>query len=111
MVRSMMSLVDLPISFWGYALLTAAHVLNRTPCKAFDKTPYELCTGKVPKFLSMTRRYQSCPGNDHWITVNNILKYLNRTKDKFFVFGGESELFVKGYTDANFQTDYDDFRS
>ena len=59
----------------------------------------------------MTSRYQSCPGNDHWITVKNILKYLNRTKDKFFVFGGESELFVKGYTDANFQTDYDDFRS
>jgi transposase InsO family protein len=30
MVCSMMSLIDLPISFWGYALLTTAHVLNRT---------------------------------------------------------------------------------
>ena len=31
MVRSMMSLTDLPISFWGYALETAAFTLNRAP--------------------------------------------------------------------------------
>ena len=54
MVRSMMSLVDLPISFWGYALLTAAHILNRTPSKALEKTPYEIWVGKVPK-LSFLR--------------------------------------------------------
>lgn len=54
MVRSMMSLVDLPISFWGYALLTAAHILNCTPSKTVDKTPYEIWTGKVPK-LSFLR--------------------------------------------------------
>ena len=29
MVRSMMSLTDLPLSFWGYALETAAFTLNR----------------------------------------------------------------------------------
>ena len=29
MVRSMMSLTDLPLSFWGYALETAAFMLNR----------------------------------------------------------------------------------
>ena len=34
MVRSMMSLTDLPLSFWGYALET---------------TPYELWFGKKPK--------------------------------------------------------------
>ena len=31
MVRSMMSLTDLPLSFWGYALETAAFTLNRAP--------------------------------------------------------------------------------
>ena len=31
MVRSMMSLTDLPLSFWGYALETAAFTLNREP--------------------------------------------------------------------------------
>ena len=29
MVRSMMSLIDLPLSFWGYALETATFTLNR----------------------------------------------------------------------------------
>ena len=33
MVRSMMYLTDLPLSFWGYALETAAFTLNRTPSK------------------------------------------------------------------------------
>ena len=32
-VRSMMSLTDLPLSFWGYALETAASTLNRAPSK------------------------------------------------------------------------------
>ena len=31
MVRSMMSLTDLPLSFWGYALETATFTLNRAP--------------------------------------------------------------------------------
>ena len=30
-VQSMMSLTDLPLSFWGYALETAACTLNRAP--------------------------------------------------------------------------------
>ena len=33
MVRSMMSLTDLPISFWGYALEIAAFMLYRAPSK------------------------------------------------------------------------------
>ena len=31
MVRSMTSLTDLPLSFWGYALETATFTLNRAP--------------------------------------------------------------------------------
>ena len=49
MVRSMMSLTDLPLSFWGYALETAAFTLNRAPSKSVGKTPYELWFGKKPK--------------------------------------------------------------
>ena len=30
-VQSMMSLTNLPLSFWGYALETAAFALNRAP--------------------------------------------------------------------------------
>ena len=42
MVRSMMCQSDLPLSFWGYALETAAFTLNRVPSKSVDKTPYEI---------------------------------------------------------------------
>nr|GEV91010.1 retrotransposon protein, putative, Ty1-copia subclass [Tanacetum cinerariifolium] len=36
MVRSMMNLTTLPKSFWGYALETAAHILNMVPTKKTD---------------------------------------------------------------------------
>ncbi|KAI3780226.1 hypothetical protein L2E82_10197 [Cichorium intybus] len=48
MVRSMMSRASLPIHFWGYALETAAHILNLVPTKKVAKTPHEMWTGKVP---------------------------------------------------------------
>ena len=48
MVRSMMSLTDLPLSFWGYALETTTFTLNRAPSKS-EMTLYELWFGKKPK--------------------------------------------------------------
>ena len=48
MVGSMMSLTDLPLSFWVYALETAAFTLNRAS-KSVQTTPYELWFGKKPK--------------------------------------------------------------
>ncbi|GJW90339.1 retrotransposon protein, putative, ty1-copia subclass [Tanacetum coccineum] len=47
MVRSMMNLTTLPLSFWDYALETATRILNMVPTKKVDKTPYELWYGKV----------------------------------------------------------------
>ena len=49
MVRSMMFLTNLPLSFWGYALETAAFTLNRAPSKSVETTPCELWFGKKPK--------------------------------------------------------------
>ena len=49
MVRSMMSLTDLPLSFLGYALETAAFTLNRAPSKSVGMTSYEQWFGKKPK--------------------------------------------------------------
>ena len=72
-----------------------------------------LCTRPdVSYALSMTRKYQSDPGESHWTTVKNILKYFRRSKDTFLIYGGkEDELVVNGYTYASFQSDKDDFRS
>ncbi|KAK8555331.1 hypothetical protein V6N12_009479 [Hibiscus sabdariffa] len=53
MVRSMMSHSDLPISFWGHALETAAFTLNRVPSKSVQKTPHEMWTGKRPSMSFM----------------------------------------------------------
>ena len=51
MVRSMMSLIGLPLSFWGYALETAAFTLNRAPSKSVETTPYELWFLAKPPFI------------------------------------------------------------
>ncbi|GJV26327.1 hypothetical protein Tco_1379022 [Tanacetum coccineum] len=48
------------------------------------------------------------PGEGHWTSVKNILKYLRNTKDMFLVYGGEKELRVTGYCDASWQKDKDD---
>ena len=48
MVRSMMSLTGLPLSFWGYALETAAFTFNRAPSKSTETTSYELWFGNKP---------------------------------------------------------------
>ena len=87
-----------------------------------SRIPYPSAIGSIMYAMSCTRpdiayalsvksRYQSDPGESHWIAVKNILKYLRRTKDVFLIYGGEEELIVNGYTDASFQTDKDDFRS
>ena len=47
MVRSMMSLINLPLSFWGYALETTAFTLNTAPSKSIETTPYELHVGNM----------------------------------------------------------------
>ena len=44
-----MSLTNLPLSFWGYALGIAAFTLNRAPSKSVETTPYKLWFGKKPK--------------------------------------------------------------
>ena len=49
MVRSMMSPTDLPLSFWGYALGTAAFTLIGHRLKSVETTPYELWFSKKPK--------------------------------------------------------------
>ena len=49
MVLSMISLTNLLLSFWGYALETAVFTLNRAPSKSVETTPYELWFDNKPK--------------------------------------------------------------
>ncbi|GJX99551.1 retrotransposon protein, putative, ty1-copia subclass [Tanacetum coccineum] len=47
MVRSMMGLTTLAMSFWGCALESAARILNMVPTKKVNKTSYEIWHGKI----------------------------------------------------------------
>ncbi|GJV45936.1 retrovirus-related pol polyprotein from transposon TNT 1-94 [Tanacetum coccineum] len=59
MVRSMMNLITLSLSFLDYALEYATCILNMVPTKKVDKTPYELWYAKVPNlsYLKETMGY------------------------------------------------------
>ena len=51
MMRSMMYLIDLPLSFCGYALEIAAFTLNRAPSKSIetDRKSTRLNSSHMPK--------------------------------------------------------------
>ena len=49
MVRSMMSLIDLPLSFLGLCIRDSCIHVKRAPSKSVETTPYELWFSKKPK--------------------------------------------------------------
>ena len=101
MVRSMMSQSDLPISFWGYALETAAFILNRVPSKAVEKTPYEIWTGKLPSlsFLKICGceayvKHQISDKLAHKSDKCLFMGYPKETKGYYFYNASENKVFV-----------------
>ena len=56
--------------------------------------------------VGIVSRYQSDPGEEHWIALKHILKYLRRTRDYMLVYSSGS-LETIGYTDSDFQEDID----
>ena len=68
-----------------------------------------LCTRPIVyPALSLAREYNSDLGVDHWTTVKNY-PYWN--KDMFLDYGSDKRFIVKGYVDANFDTNPDDSES
>ena len=50
MARAVLKQRGLPACFWGEAVVTAVHLLNRAPTKALKGvTPYEAWHGKAPE--------------------------------------------------------------
>ena len=97
----MMSRTDRPISLWGYALETAAFLLNRIPLKAVEKTPYELWTGKRPglSFLKIwgCEAYVKCQASDKLSSQSNkclFVGYPKETKGYYFYIPSENKVFV-----------------
>ena len=70
-----------------------------------------LCTRSDICFaVGMVSKYQSKSGEEHWIAVKHILKYLRRTRDYMLVYQSES-LEPIGYTNSDFQSDIDSKKS
>lgn len=52
--RALMFHGNLPIKFWGDAVCTAAHLINRTPSPLLEgKSPFELLHDKIPAYESL----------------------------------------------------------
>ncbi|GJU51773.1 retrotransposon protein, putative, ty1-copia subclass [Tanacetum coccineum] len=106
MVRSMMNLTTLPLSFWDYALESAARILNMVPTKKVDKTPYELWYEKVPNLSylnvwgcealvkrdtpdKLQQRYVKCI----------FIRYSKETMGYYFYFPRENKIVVVRYAE------------
>ncbi|GKE85391.1 retrotransposon protein, putative, ty1-copia subclass [Tanacetum coccineum] len=101
MVRSMMNLTTLPLSFWDYALESATRILNMVPTKKVDKTPYELWYGKVPNlsylkvwgYEALVKR--DTPDKLEQRSVKCIfIGYLKETMGYYFYFPPENKIVV-----------------
>ena len=90
MVRSMMCQTELPLYFWSYALLTAAHTLNVVPSKSVEKTPHKLWMGKPPSIT-----YLRIWGCEVYVKCMMATK-LHPKADKCFIIGYPRE--TKGYS-------------
>ncbi|GJT70537.1 retrotransposon protein, putative, ty1-copia subclass [Tanacetum coccineum] len=106
MVRSMMNLTTLPLSFWDYALESATRILNMVPTKKVDKTPYELWYGKVPNMSylkvwgceALVKR--DTPDKLQQRSVKCIfIGYPKETMGYYFYFPPENKIVVARYAE------------
>ncbi|GKE76807.1 hypothetical protein Tco_1542927 [Tanacetum coccineum] len=100
MVQLIMNLSNLPLSFLGYALESATHILNRVPTKKVSKTPYELWHGKALR-LSYLKVWgcvalvkQDTPIKLESRTRCVFVGYLKETSGYYFYYMLENKEFV-----------------
>ncbi|GJT19670.1 retrotransposon protein, putative, ty1-copia subclass [Tanacetum coccineum] len=108
MVRSMMNLTTLPLSFWDYALESATHILNMVLTKKVDKTPYELWYGKVPNLSYL--KVWGCEALVKRDTPDKLQKrpvkcifigYPKETMGYYFYFSPENKIIVARIQDED----------
>ncbi|GKB73584.1 retrotransposon protein, putative, ty1-copia subclass [Tanacetum coccineum] len=104
MVRSMMNLTTLPLSFWDYALESATCILNMVPTNKLDKTPYGLWYGKVPNLSYL--KVWGCEALVKRDTLDKLqqgfvkcifIGYLNETMGYYFYFPPKNKIVVARY--------------
>ncbi|KAL0329164.1 UNVERIFIED_CONTAM: hypothetical protein Sradi_4903100 [Sesamum radiatum] len=96
-----MSFTELPSSFWGYALGTAAELLNMAPSKTIPQTPYEIWHGKPAsyKYLRVwgspvcVKRLVEDKLNSR-SSLCRLIGYLKETVGYYFYDPSEQKIFV-----------------
>ncbi|GJT19579.1 retrotransposon protein, putative, ty1-copia subclass [Tanacetum coccineum] len=86
MVRSIMNLTTLSLSFWDYALESATRTLNMVSTKKVDKTPYKFWYGKVP-YLSYLK------------ILRDVIGYPKEMMGYYFYFPPENKIVVVMYVE------------
>ena len=90
--------------------------------KKMSKVPYASTISSLMYTMMYTRpnicyvvglisRYQSNPGQKHWMTVKRILIYLKGTSDYMLCYQGKKDLRLIGYSDADWRDDIDQSKS
>ncbi|KAL0285238.1 UNVERIFIED_CONTAM: Retrovirus-related Pol polyprotein from transposon TNT 1-94 [Sesamum radiatum] len=107
MVRSMMSFTELPLSFWGYALETAAKLFNMAPSKTVAQTPYQIWHGKPTsyKFVGYpkeTAGYYFYDPTEQKVFVSQNVVFLEKD---FLADTQREELLLEESSEATPQTD------
>ncbi|KAI5338437.1 hypothetical protein L3X38_017708 [Prunus dulcis] len=101
MLRSLTSYTDLLVSLWGYALQTAAYLLNRVPSKSMPKTPDEMWFGRKPSLNHL--KICSCPAYvkkhdiDKLDARSEMCRFIGYPKDTlgyYFYHPKEQKVFV-----------------
>ncbi|GJR07498.1 retrotransposon protein, putative, ty1-copia subclass [Tanacetum coccineum] len=106
MVRSMMNVTTLPLSFWDYALEFATRILSMVPTKKVDNTPYELWYGKVPNLSYL--KVWGCEALVKRDTLDKLQQrsvkcifvgYPKETMGNYFYFPPENKIVVARYVE------------
>ncbi|BBH07111.1 hypothetical protein Prudu_018948 [Prunus dulcis] len=72
----------------------------------------QVCTRPDLAFaVSMLGRFQSNPGQAHWVAGKKVMRYLQRTKDYKLVFKRSENLELQGFADADFAGCQDTLKS
>ncbi|XP_068326390.1 secreted RxLR effector protein 161-like [Pyrus communis] len=61
--------------------------------------------------VGLLGRFQSNPGEAHWVAAKKVLRYLQRTKNFMLVYGRDDSLELVGFTDSDLAGDMDERKS
>ena len=106
---------NLPVTFWGHSILTAAHLINRTPSRLLGgKSPYQLLHGSAPRYNTL-RVFgclcfaQKCPKNqDKFATRSHRCLFVGypHGKNAWNVYDIENNKFFTSRDDVFFEDQF-----